>query len=86
MGLLVWIVVGLIAGWLTGQVIKGGGFGLAGDGLAGAIGALLGGFLADVSFGGSGPTDINVATTGAALLGAVVLIVILRLLPGRSRV
>ena len=46
MSILSWIVVGLIAGWLAGRVMKGGGFGLIGDIIVGVIGGLLGGFLA----------------------------------------
>jgi uncharacterized membrane protein YeaQ/YmgE (transglycosylase-associated protein family) len=57
MSLLVFLIVGLIAGWLAGQVVKGGGFGLVGDLVVGVIGAFLGGFLFNsmgVS-GGGGP-------------------------------
>ena len=43
MGLLTWIVVGLIAGWLAGLVVKGGGFGVIGDIILGIVGALVGG-------------------------------------------
>src|ERR1700737_4266784 len=51
MGLLTWIVVGLIAGWLAGLVVKGGGFGVIGEIVLGIVGALLGGFLAGAIFG-----------------------------------
>jgi uncharacterized membrane protein YeaQ/YmgE (transglycosylase-associated protein family) len=46
MGILSWIVVGLIAGWLAGMVVKGGGFGLIVDIIVGVVGALLGGWIA----------------------------------------
>ena len=46
MSILSWIVVGLIAGWLAGKVMSGGGFGLVGDIVVGVVGGLLGGFLA----------------------------------------
>ena len=46
MGILSWIVVGLIAGWLAGMVMKGGGYGLIGDIIVGVIGGLLGGWIA----------------------------------------
>ena len=46
MGILSWIVVGLIAGWLAGMVMKGGGFGLIVDIIVGVVGALLGGWIA----------------------------------------
>jgi uncharacterized membrane protein YeaQ/YmgE (transglycosylase-associated protein family) len=74
----VWfILIGLIAGWLAGQLMKGGGFGVVGDIVVGIIGALLGGFLFSslgVSAGGGLLGAIIVAT-----IGAVLLIFILRL-------
>ena len=44
-GILAWLIVGLIAGWLAGQVMKGGGYGLIGDIVMGIIGAFIGGFV-----------------------------------------
>lgn len=46
MNLLIWIVSGIIAGWLAGMLIRGSGFGLLGDFVVGLIGGLVGGFLA----------------------------------------
>ncbi len=86
MNILAWVVVGLIAGWLAGQVMKGGGYGLVGDIVVGIVGALLGGFLAGIMFGGDFISGINVQTIVVAFLGAIVLIAILRALPGRSPV
>lgn len=51
MGIISWLIVGLIAGWLTGLVMKGGGYGLVGDIILGIVGALIGGFLASALFG-----------------------------------
>lgn len=83
MGILSWIVVGLIAGWLAGELMRGSGFGLLGDIIVGIIGALLGGFLASALFGVSAPmTGINLPSILIAFLGAVVLIAILRLVRG----
>ena len=86
MNILAWLVVGLIAGWLAGQVMKGGGYGLVGDIVVGVLGALIGGFLAGVMLGGDYISGLNVTTIVVAFLGAVVLIAIIRMLPGRSRV
>lgn len=76
---LVWfILIGICAGWLAGQIMKGGGYGLIGDLVVGVIGALLGGFLfssAGVSAGGGIIGSLIVAT-----IGAIVLIFILRLI------
>jgi uncharacterized membrane protein YeaQ/YmgE (transglycosylase-associated protein family) len=75
----VWfILIGLIAGWLAGQIMKGGGFGVIGDIVVGVVGALLGGYLfgaLGISAGGGMLGSIIVAT-----IGAVVLIFILRLI------
>jgi len=76
---IVWfILVGLIAGWLAGQLMKGGGFGVIGDIVVGIIGALIGGLLFSslgISAGGGLLGAIIVAT-----IGAVVLIFLLRLI------
>ena len=71
------ILIGLIAGWLAGVLVKGGGLGIIGDIVVGILGALLGGWLfrqLGVSTGGGLGWSILVAT-----VGAVVLIMILRL-------
>jgi len=72
------ILIGLVAGWLAGQLVKGGGFGVVGDIVVGVLGALLGGYLfptLGVSLGGGLLGAIIVAT-----IGAIVLIFILRLI------
>ncbi len=84
MGILSWLIVGLIAGWLAGIVMKGGGYGLIGDIAIGILGALIGGFLASALFGGDYISGINLVTIFVAFLGSVILIVIVRALPGRS--
>lgn len=70
------ILIGICAGWLAGQIMKGGGFGLLGDLVVGVIGAILGGFL----FGllGLSATGLlgNLIT---ATVGSMVLIALLRL-------
>ena len=87
MSILAWIVVGLVAGWLAGQVMKGSGYGLIGDIVVGVVGAILGGFLAGVIFGGDFLSGINLQTLLVAFLGAVILIGGLRALSGgRARV
>lgn len=85
MSIIAWIVVGLIAGWLAGMVMKGGGYGVVGDIIIGIIGGLIGGFLSSALFG----VDMNgfsLTSILVAFVGAVILIAILRALPGRSSV
>jgi uncharacterized membrane protein YeaQ/YmgE (transglycosylase-associated protein family) len=71
-GLLWFLVVGVVAGWLAGVLVKGGGFGLVGDLVVGVIGAVLGGFLFGDFLGGGLIGSIVVATIGAVLLLVIV--------------
>jgi uncharacterized membrane protein YeaQ/YmgE (transglycosylase-associated protein family) len=77
-GIIIWLIVGAIAGWLAGQVVKGGGFGLIGDIIVGIIGALIAGWLLPqigiIIGGGIIGSIIN------AFIGAVILLIILRLI------
>ena len=84
MNVLTWIVVGMIAGWLAGVAMKGGGFGIVGDIIVGVVGALLGGFLASKMLNIADPVSgFNLETILVAFLGSVLVIFILRLLTGR---
>lgn len=75
MQLLWFLLIGLAAGWLAGQIMKGGGFGLAGNLIVGVIGAILGGFL----FGLLGLTATGKwGSLITATVGAIVLIMLLR--------
>jgi uncharacterized membrane protein YeaQ/YmgE (transglycosylase-associated protein family) len=77
MSLLWFLVVGLVAGWLAGVIVKGGGFGLIGDLVVGVIGAVFGGFLF-ATFGVSSDGGL-VGSLVVATVGAVVLLFIVRL-------
>jgi uncharacterized membrane protein YeaQ/YmgE (transglycosylase-associated protein family) len=80
--ILAWIVLGLIAGWLAGTLMKGGGYGIVGDIVLGILGALVGGWLTGVLLGRDLMTGFNVESLIVAVLGAIVLIGISRLLTG----
>ncbi|MCA8988143.1 MAG: GlsB/YeaQ/YmgE family stress response membrane protein [Planctomycetaceae bacterium] len=75
MDFLYFLLIGLVAGWLTGQIMKGGSFGLVTNLVVGVIGAILGGFVFSL---------LGLAATGmmgklvTATVGAVLLVVILR--------
>jgi len=75
---LIWfLLIGLIAGWLAGQMMRGGGYGLVGDMIVGVIGAFLGGWLfglLGIAVGGL------IGSLITAFVGAVVLIFLLRLI------
>jgi uncharacterized membrane protein YeaQ/YmgE (transglycosylase-associated protein family) len=71
MGFIAWIVVGMIAGWLAGVVMKGGGYGILVDIILGILGGLLGGWLfgmMGISAGGGMIGSIIVAFIGAVIL------------------
>lgn len=68
--LIVFLIIGAIAGWLAGQIMKGSGYGLVGNILMGVIGAVVGGFLFDLlNVGGGGLIwQIFSATIGAVVV------------------
>jgi len=75
---IIWfLLIGLVAGWLAGQIMKGGGFGILGDMIVGVIGALVGGFIFRL---------LGIAAYGllgsliTATVGAIVLIALLRVI------
>ena len=74
---LLWLVVGLIAGWLA-SVVVGGGFGLIGDIVVGIVGAFLGGFIFR-ALGVGTPFSGLAGSIFVAFIGAVVLLLVLRL-------
>ena len=78
MGFLAWIVVGLIAGWLAGKVMKGGGYGVLMDIVLGIVGGIAGGWI----FGllGIWPGGGMIGSIIVAFVGAVILVALTRLL------
>ena len=77
MHILIWLISGIIAGWLTGLIVRGEGFGLIGDLIIGLLGGLIGGWLFGL---------LGIAATGwigeivAAVVGGVVLVAVVRTL------
>ena len=83
MSILVWIVLGLIAGWLAGQFMKGGGYGVPGDIVLGIVGAILGGFLTGLLLGRDMVNGFTIESIVVAFIGAVIVIAISRAFTGR---
>lgn len=79
-----WIIIGLIAGWLASMIMGRGGYGIVGDIVVGLVGALIGGFLANLfNFGRLNANDpISWGSLVLSLIGAIVLIAALRALSG----
>ncbi len=78
MSIILWIVIGIIAGWLAGKIMKGKGFGLIGDLIIGVIGAFLGGWLFGLLHISLGAGIIGSLIT--AVVGALVLLFVVRLI------
>jgi uncharacterized membrane protein YeaQ/YmgE (transglycosylase-associated protein family) len=79
--IITWLLVGLVAGWLAGVVMKGGGFGVLGDIVVGLVGAVIGGFLLGLLVpGGYGLLGSIVV----AFLGACILIALVRFVAPRG--
>jgi uncharacterized membrane protein YeaQ/YmgE (transglycosylase-associated protein family) len=76
--LLIWLVVGAIAGWAAGQVVRGGGFGLIGVIVVGIVGAFIAGWLLP-RLGVAIGTGV-IAAIIDAFIGAVILLLIVRLI------
>jgi len=85
-GIIAWIIIGVVAGWITGKLMKGGGYGFFMDMVVGLVGALVGGFLsAHLGFGGTGQHGL-IMTIVIAVIGAVILTWIVRLISGNRSV
>lgn len=81
MGIIWWIIVGVIAGWATGKIMKGEGYGFWADMLLGIAGALFGGFIAShlgLHFSGL------IYTLIVAIIGAIIIVFLFRLITGRK--
>ena len=86
-GIISWLVVGAIAGWLAGLLVKGDErYGVIGHIVLGVVGALVGGFVAGLLTGGNDyVTGINITTIVVATIGAVIAVVGFNAITGRSR-
>ena len=78
--IVIWLVIGAIAGWLASIIVKGGGLGLIGDIIVGLIGAVIGGYL--MSSLGIQIGEGLVSAVVDAIIGAVILLLIVRLVRG----
>jgi uncharacterized membrane protein YeaQ/YmgE (transglycosylase-associated protein family) len=87
MGIISWLVVGAIAGYLAGYFVKGDeSLGVIGHIVLGIVGAIIGGFLAGILTGGKDYlTGINITTIVVAIIGAIIAVVGYNLIRGRTR-
>jgi uncharacterized membrane protein YeaQ/YmgE (transglycosylase-associated protein family) len=82
--IILWLILGGIAGWLASLVVRGTGLGIIGDIVVGIIGGFIGGFIVSL-FGGAGMTGFNIWSLIVAVIGAIVLLLIVRLFTGGTR-
>jgi uncharacterized membrane protein YeaQ/YmgE (transglycosylase-associated protein family) len=83
-GIIAWVIIGALAGWITGKIMKGSGYGFFVDMIVGLIGAVVGGFLSShLGFGGVGQHGLIVSIL-IAVVGAVIFTWILRMISGNK--
>ena len=82
MSIIGWIVLGLLAGWIAGMVMRGGGYGIVGDIVLGILGAIIGGWITGILTGTDLVNGFNLMSLIVAVLGAVVLSAISRAFTG----
>ena len=86
MSIIAWLVVGAIAGWLAGYLVRGDeGLGVIGHIVLGIVGAIVGGFLAGLITGEDYTTGINFTTILVAVIGAVITVVVVWMIRGGTR-
>lgn len=88
--ILSWLIIGLIAGWLASNIMGAGGYGLVGDIIVGLVGAVIGGLIVSLLTNrGLNDTPIDtgsfILNVIVAVIGAVILIAVLRALSGNKR-
>jgi uncharacterized membrane protein YeaQ/YmgE (transglycosylase-associated protein family) len=83
MGIIAWLILGLIAGYIASRIVNKAGEGLILDLVLGIVGALVGGFLFSV-FGASGITGLNLYSIVVAIIGAIVVLAIYHAIFGRA--
>lgn len=79
MGILGWIILGGLAGWLASRLVRGSGLGVLGDIVVGIVGGIIGGFIIG-AVGGTGITGFNLWSFVVAVMGALLLLLIVRFL------
>jgi len=84
MGIISWIILGLIAGFIGSKIVESEGQGLWLNIALGIVGAIVGGFLFDL-FGASGVTGLNIYSMIVAIVGSVIVLLIYNTLTGRRR-
>ena len=88
MNIIAWLILGAIAGYLAGFLVKGDeSYGVIGHVVLGIVGALVGGFLASLLFNVSDPIQgaLDISTIVVSVIGAIIAVVVFNLVTGRTR-
>lgn len=86
MSIIAWLVVGALAGWIAGMLVKGDeGYGVIGTIIAGILGAILGGWLLGLILNENFMDEFSIMTIVAAVVGAVIVVLVWRAVSGRNR-
>ena len=83
MGIIAWLILGLISGFIASKIVNKTGEGLVLDIVLGVVGALVGGFLANQLFGIAGVTGLDIRSIVISVLGAIVVLLIYHMLVRR---
>jgi uncharacterized membrane protein YeaQ/YmgE (transglycosylase-associated protein family) len=86
MGIISWIVLGLIAGWIASKIVGGSGQGIFLDIALGIVGALVGGFIYSAATGGPGITGFNIGSIIVAILGSIAVLWVYHAVTGRRSI
>lgn len=84
MGFIATIVIGILAGWITGKLMRGSGYGIMWDLILGIVGAIVGGWLATLLTGTDLTTGFNLTTLIVAVIGSIIVVLVYRLVTRRS--
>ncbi len=74
MGIISWIILGLIAGWIASKIVNKTGSGIVMDIALGVVGAIVGGLIASAVFGMNGVTGVNIWSIIVSVIGAVIVL------------
>ena len=85
MSIIAWLVIGALAGWIAGMLVKGDeGYGVIGTIIAGIVGAMVGGFVLGLITDEDWTTGINIPTLFAAVVGAVIVVLVWKMVARRG--
>jgi uncharacterized membrane protein YeaQ/YmgE (transglycosylase-associated protein family) len=84
MGIISTIIIGIAAGWITGKLMRGSGYGVLWDLILGIVGAIVGGWVCSILLGVDLTTGLNLTTLVVAVIGSVIVVMLYRLVTRRS--